>query len=66
MSLLDFGQHSLVDIESLIDYLYLFTGLLFIPLFKFRDDRLVDVVGPVVNLENLAAVLTAGAEHQHC
>ena len=40
------------------------TGLLLIPVFEFGQDRLVDVVGPVVDLEDLAPVGAAGAQHQ--
>ena len=43
-----FGIHDLHHIENLIDHLYLFAGLLFVPGRKLGQYLFVDVIGPVI------------------
>ena len=56
MTFLDLGEHGLVDVESLVDDLDRFSGLFLVPLFEFSNERLIDVVAPVVDLEDVIPV----------
>ena len=67
VTLLDLGEHRFVDIEGLIDDLHLLTGLLGVPFLEFGNGGLVDVVRPVVDLEDLGTVLgAAGQQGEGC
>ena len=66
MSQFDLGEHGLVDVEGLVDYLDRFSCLFFIPHFELIEELLIDIVGPVVYLENLASVFRAAHEHKDC
>jgi hypothetical protein len=61
------GEHHLVDIESLVDDADLLARLLLIPFREFSKDILIDVISPVVNLQNLLSVLlvVTGRERQN-
>ena len=48
--LLNFGEGCLINIKCLVDYGDLLAGLLLVPLFKLRENTLVYVISPVVNL----------------
>ena len=48
--LLNFGEGCLINIKCLVDYGDLLAGLLLVPLFKLRENALVYVISPVVNL----------------
>ena len=66
VSFLDFGKHGLVDVEGLVDNLDLLPGLLLIPGLELGNDAFVDVIGPVINLENLVPVFgTCGQKQGH-
>ena len=67
LAALNLGKHDLVDIEELIDNLHLLARLLVIPLLELGEQRLVDVVGPVIDLENLLAsiILRAACAEKH-
>ena len=61
LAALNFGEHNLVDIEQLIDNLDLLARLLVVPLLELGEQRLVDVVRPVIDFENLLAGIVIGA-----
>ena len=63
MTELDFGEHGLVDVECLIYDFDRFPGLLFIPLLELAEKFFIYIVGPVIDLEDMASVLCTGAEH---
>ena len=56
MALLNLGEHDFVDVEELVDDFHRFAGLFLVPLLEFLDEVLVDIVGPVVDLECVLAV----------
>ena len=63
---LDLGEHDLVDVEYLVDDTDVFAGLLLIPDGELVEYSFVDIVGPVVYLQYLAAFLVracTGREH---
>ena len=62
MSKLDFREHGLVDVESLVYDFDLLSGLLLIPLFELTYEVFVNVIRPVVNLQDVGTVLRAAAE----
>ena len=65
---LNLGQHRLVDVESLVDNLYLLSRLGLVPVGERVQDVLhVDVVRPVVNLKSVLAVCgkNTGDAHYH-
>ena len=64
----DLGQHDLVDIKDLIDNPDLLTRLFLIPFREIRQDVLVDIISPVINLQDLASLLVrapARSEQPH-
>ena len=67
MTALNLGQHHLIDVEGLVDDPDLLAGLFLIPFREFCKNILVNVVSPVVNLQNLLPVLlvVAGRELQN-
>lgn len=60
LTALDLGEHDFVDIEYLVDDADVFAGLLLVPGGEFGEDFFVDVVAPVVDFEDAAALLGAG------
>ena len=54
---LDLGEHGLVDVEGLVDYLHLLASLLEVPVLELIEEIFVDVVGPVIYLEDMVPVL---------
>ena len=64
MTELNLREHCLVDVEGLINDLNLFSGLLLIPLLELIDEFFIDVVGPVIDLENPAAFISASQQQQ--
>ena len=64
MTKFDLGKHGLVDVESLIDYLNLLTCLLEIPLFELVKQFLVNIVRPVIYLQDAASVIGATEQHK--
>ena len=63
LPLLDFREHRLVDVESLVDYVDGLSRLFLIPLLEFLDCRHIHIVGPVVDLQDVFAVSGAAADH---
>ena len=64
----DLGQHDLVDIKDLIDNPDLLTRLFLIPFREIRQDVLVDIISPVINLQDLTSLLVrapARSEQPH-
>ena len=57
MPLFNFRQHDFVDIEHLVDDPDIFAGLLLVPSGKFGQDILVDIVCPIVDFQNMTALL---------
>ena len=62
VALLNLREHRLVDVESLVHDLDRLAGLFFIPLLELGDEVLVDIVSPVVDLEEMLAVRAAGRQ----
>ena len=58
MAALYLGEHDFVDIEHLVDDPDIFAGLLLVPGGKFGQYIFVDVVGPVVDFQYVAALFT--------
>ena len=67
MTSLYLGKHHLIDVEGLVDDLDLLAGLLFIPFRKVGKNVFIYIISPVVNLQNLLAVLfvVTGRERQN-
>ena len=64
----DLGQHDLIDIKDLIDNPDLLTRLFLIPFRQIRQDVLVDLISPVINLQDLTSLLVrapARSEQPH-
>ena len=61
------GKHHLIDVEGLVDDSDLLAGLLFIPFREVGKNVFIYVISPVVNLQNLLAVLfvVTGRERQN-
>ena len=57
MTFLYLGEHGLVDVESLVNNLHGLPCLLLVPGLELRDNGLVNIVGPVVNFQELVPVL---------
>ena len=57
MPAFDFGKHDLIDIEHLVDNPDIFAGLFLVPSGKFGQDILVDIVCPIVDFQNMTALL---------
>ena len=60
--LLDPREHELVDVEGVVLDLDVLARLLLVPLLKIFDDRRIDVIGPIIDAQDLVAwpVATAG------
>ena len=56
MTELNLGEHCLVYVEGLIYDLNRFSGLFFIPYLELIDKVFIDVVGPVVDLQDMVPV----------
>ena len=56
MAFLNLGEHCLVNVESLVDNLDRLAGLLLIPLLELTDEAFIDVVAPVVDLQDVFPV----------
>ena len=57
MTTLNLGEHHFIDVEGLVDDADLLARLLLIPFREFSKNILIDVISPVVNLQNLLSVL---------
>lgn len=66
MTSLYLGKHHLIDVEGLVDDANLLASLLFIPFREVGKNVFIYVISPVVNLQNLLAVLfvVTGRERQ--
>ena len=65
LAALNLGEHNLIDVEELIDNLNLFASLLIIPLLELREQRLVNIIGPVIDLQDrLSSIVARAADHQ--
>ena len=51
------GKHHLIDVEGLVDDSDLLAGLLFIPFREVGKNVFIYIISPVVNFQNLLAVL---------
>ena len=60
VSHLDLGEHVLVDVEGRIAHLDVLACLFLVPYLKFLDEREIKIVGPVIDLEDVGAVLCDG------
>ena len=60
VSHLDLGEHVLVDVEGGIAHLDVLACLFLVPCLKFLDEREIKIVGPVIDLEDVGAVLCDG------
>ena len=67
MTTLNLGEHHFIDVEGLVDDADLLARLLLIPFREFSKNILIDVISPVVNLQNLLSVLliVTGRERQN-
>ena len=63
MSAFDLREHDLIDVERLVDDAHLLPRLLFVPFGEVGKHILINIVGPVIDLEDMASVLCTGAEH---
>ena len=64
VSLLDFGEHRLVNIKGLVDDLDLLSGLFLVPLLEILDEAFFHVVTPVVDLQDVLPVRGATGDHK--
>ena len=63
---LDLGEHGFVYVKGLVYDCDFLPGLFFVPLFELCDEVFIDVVRPVVNLEDLLTRSAAGSKYAKC